>query len=245
FNGKTQVNVKRLKVLNEDPSTYMKTPLISRSELEKKFEEYLQSIEDSHMSAVLERIFSAEIRPVFFNAAAAKSIHHNYSGGLLEHTLEVADLCMRACPVFPSLNRDMLLTGALLHDIGKIEELEMKVVPQYSVEGRLLGHVVMGTELLTQEINDMRREGLEFPSKLEWMLKHMLLSHHGTLEFGSPVIPLFPEAFLLHMMDNLDAKMFVFFNKIEESGGENELFTNYDNFFGQHFFKYRYNEKKA
>jgi 3'-5' exoribonuclease len=241
FNGKTQVNVKRIKVLDEDPITYLKGPLVSREVLQQKFEQYIQSIKDIHMKILLNRIFSAEVRGGFFKATAAKTIHHNYSGGLLEHTLEVVDLCMHASPVFPGLNRDLLVAGALLHDIGKIGELEMNVVPQYSVEGRLLGHIVMGTEMLTAQVNGMRQEGLDFPSELEWMLKHMILSHHGSREFGSPVIPLFPEAFLLHMMDNLDAKMFVFFNKIEESGGENSFFTNYDNFFAQNFFKYRYN----
>ncbi len=241
FNGKTQINVKRIKVLNEDPTLYLKGPSISRGVLQQKFEQYLQSITDIHLAVLIDRIFSDEVKEKFFKATAAKTIHHNYSGGLLEHTLDVADLCIKACPVFPGLNRDLLLVGALLHDIGKIGELELKVVPQYSVEGRLLGHIVMGMEMLTAQLNGMRQENLEFPAELEWMLKHMILSHHGSLEFGSPVIPLFPEAFLLHMMDNLDAKMFVFFNKIEESGGENVFFTNYDNFFAQHFFKYRYN----
>lgn len=241
FNGKTQVNAKRIKVLDEDPTPYLKGPVVSREVLQQKFEQHKQSIKDIHMSVLLDRIFSSAIKEAFFKATAAKTIHHNYSGGLLEHTLEVVDLCIQAFPVFPGLNRDLLVTGALLHDIGKIGELEMKVVPQYSVEGRLLGHIVMGTEMLTTQVNGMRQEGLDFPAELEWMLKHMILSHHGTLEFGSPVIPLFPEALLLHMMDNLDAKMFVFFNKIEESGGENKFFTNYDNFFAQHFFKYRYN----
>lgn len=241
FNGKTQVNAKRIKVLDEEPTPYLKGPVVSREVLRQKFEQHKQSIKDIHMSVLLDRIFSSAIKEAFFKATAAKTIHHNYSGGLLEHTLEVVDLCIQAFSVFPGLNRDLLVVGALLHDIGKIGELEMNVVPQYSVEGRLLGHIVMGTEMLTTQVNGMRQEGLDFPAELEWMLKHMILSHHGTLEFGSPVIPLFPEALLLHMMDNLDAKMFIFFNKIEESGGENKFFTNYDNFFAQHFFKYRYN----
>ena len=117
----------------------------------------------------------------------------------------------------------------------------MKVVPEYTVEGRLLGHIVMGSELITARIAQMRVENIDFPPKLEWMLKHMILSHHGSLEFGSPVIPLFPEAFMLYMMDNLDAKMFVYKQKIDESDAD-ELFTNYDSFFGQYFFTYRYQE---
>jgi len=240
FNGKIQVTAKRIKVLDEDPTPYLPGPSVSLEAMQKRFEQYGQSIKDIHLSTLLTRIFTPTLKDRFFKATAAKTIHHNYSGGLLEHTLEVADLCIQALAIFPQLNRDLVLTGALLHDIGKIAELDVKVVPQYTVEGRLVGHIVLGTEMITMQINSMRQEGETFPNELEWMLKHMMLSHHGSLEFGSPVIPLFPEALLLHVMDNLDAKMFIFFNKINESGPENELFTNYDNFFAQHFFKYRY-----
>lgn len=241
FNGKIQVSVKRIKVLDEDPSPYLKGPAVSIEALGARFDQHINSMADIHLKTLLSRIFTPEIKQKFFQATAAKSIHHNYCGGLLEHTIEVADLCVQALKVFSGLNQDLVLAGALLHDIGKLVELEVNVVPQYTVEGRLVGHIVLGTELLTTRINEIRLEGKDFPKELEWMLKHMLLSHHGSLEFGSPVIPLFPEALLLHVMDNLDAKMCIFFNKINESGGENEFFTNYDNFFAQHFFKYRYN----
>jgi 3'-5' exoribonuclease len=107
----------------------------------------------------------------------------------------------------------------------------------------MVGHIVMGAEMLSAGINSLRINGQDFPTELEWMLKHMILSHHGELEYGSPVKPLFPEALLLHMMDNLDAKMFIFNNKIAEDEGEDQYFTNYDAFFNQHFFKYRYIEK--
>ncbi len=240
FNGKTQVTVKRIKVLDEDPTPYLPGPAVNLEALQLRFEQYVQSIKDMHLSALLTRIFTPTIKDRFYKATAAKTIHHNYSGGLLEHTLEVADLCVQALGVFPGLNRDLMVTGALLHDIGKIVELEIKVIPQYTIEGRLVGHIVLGTEMITMQISGIRQEGETFPDELEWMLKHMILSHHGNLEFGSPVIPLFPEALLLHVMDNLDAKMFIFFNKINESGNETEMFTNYDNFFAQHFFKYRY-----
>jgi 3'-5' exoribonuclease len=103
----------------------------------------------------------------------------------------------------------------------------------------MMGHIVLGSELLNEKIKELRRDGAEFPDKLEWMLKHMILSHHGSLEFGSPVVPLFPEAFVLYMMDNLDAKLFVYKEKIAENTQQNELFTSYDNFFGQYFFTYR------
>lgn len=241
FNGKLQVTVKRIKVLDEDPTLYLPGPAVSLEALRKRFEQYIHSVKDVYLRMLLDNTFSSGIKERFFKATAAKTIHHNYSGGLLEHTLEVADLCSQALVVFPALNRDLVIAGALLHDIGKIEELDIKVVPQYTIEGRLVGHIVLGTEMITMQISRLRQEGQAFPDELEWMLKHMILSHHGSLEFGSPVIPLFPEALLLHVMDNLDAKMFIFFNKINDTADETEVFTNYDSFFAQHFFKYRYN----
>ncbi len=240
FNGNLQVNAKRIKILDEEPTPYLPGPAVSGAKLQQAFEDRIQSVNDIHLSALLQKIFTPDRRDQFFKATAAKSIHHNYSGGLLEHTIEVVDLCRYGAEIFSSLNRDLVVTGALLHDIGKIDELDIKVVPQYTTEGRLIGHIVLGTEVITAAINQMRSDGQDFPHELEWMLKHMILSHHGNLEFGSPVVPMFPEALLLHTMDNLGAKMYIFNSKRDEPGGENEMFTNYDNFFGQHFFKFRY-----
>lgn len=240
YNNHLQVTARRIKILEEDPFGYVKKPDADAESMIENFTTTLNSITDPNLQELIHRIFTPELQTNFFRAPAAKKIHHNYSGGLLEHTLSVAQLCTKIAASYPQLNRDLLVTGALLHDIGKLKEYEMKVVPEYSIEGRLLGHIVMGSELITAHINAIRAEGLPFPDKLEWMLKHMILSHHGNLEFGSPVIPLFPEAFVLYMMDNLDAKLFVFKSKINENSGDDEFFTNYDSFFGQNFFTYRY-----
>lgn len=240
FAGKPQITAKRIKILEEDPSSYLKSPEIGIDKLKQHFIDILNSIEDSYMKELLNRIFTDEYKEIFFKAPAAKSIHHNYTGGLLEHTVFVSELCRKIAEVYSYLNKDLLVTGAILHDIGKTVEYEIKVVPRYTVEGKLIGHIVKGSEFLEKNIEDMRKEKLSFPEELKWMLKHMILSHHGSMEFGSPVIPLFPEAFVLHMMDNLDAKLFVFASKMEEPEGEDEYFTNYDHFFQQQFFKYRY-----
>lgn len=240
FNGKIQVTVKRVKVLDEDPAPFLPGPAISQSKLRQVLQYYLDSVQDIYLNCLLQRMFTPEQTESFYKSSAAKSIHHNYSGGLLEHTIEVVELCARALDVFPAMNRDLVVTGALLHDIGKIVELDIKVVPRYTVQGRLIGHVVLGAEMVSKAIGELRSEGVGFPAELEWMLEHMILSHHGNLEFGSPVVPMFPEALLLHAMDNLGAKMFIFTSKREEPGGESDLFTNYDSFFGQHFFKFRY-----
>lgn len=245
YNNRLQVTARRIKILEDDPFDYVKKPDVDANMMASGFTSMLDSITDPYLKELLQRIFNSGIQGTFFKAPAAKKIHHNYSGGLLEHTLSVAGLCNKIAENYPELNRDLLITGALLHDIGKLKEYEMKVVPEYSVEGRLLGHIVMGSEMITSHINDMRADGVLFPDKLEWMLKHMILSHHGNLEYGSPVIPLFPEAFVLYMMDNLDAKLFVFKYKINENSGDDEFFTNYDSFFGQNFFTYRYQADKT
>lgn len=242
YNNRLQATAKRIKILEEDPLEYAKKPDVDIDTLIKQFGDIINSVTDPYLQELLTRIFTPEVRTVFLHAPAAKKIHHNYSGGLMEHTLNVAQLCVQVAGNYPEINRDLLITGALLHDIGKLQEYELKVVPEYTVEGRLLGHIVMGSELITARITEIRADNIEFPPKLEWMLKHMILSHHGSLEFGSPVIPLFPEAFMLYMMDNLDAKMFVYKQKIDENDRADELFTNYDSFFGQYFFTYRYQE---
>lgn len=242
FNNHIQVTAKRINALDEDPLPYLKTPAISIEELVNRFENMLASIQDTYLLELIKGIFTPEMKEKFFRAPAAKKIHHNYIGGLLEHTVSVADLCRRAGGLYNGLNIDLLVVGAILHDIGKIAEYKIKVTPEYTVEGRMVGHIVMGAELVSAGINSLRANGQDFPAQLEWMLKHMILSHHGMLEFGSPVKPLFPEALLLHMMDNLDAKMFIFNNKIAEDEGEDQYFTNYDSFFDQYFFKYRYME---
>lgn len=244
FSGKTQITAKRIKVLEEEPSNYVKQAE-NLEAIKMHFAELLASLQDPYLKPLLERIFNSSTRETFFKAPAAKRIHHNYPGGLLEHTTLVADLCLKAAASYSTINRDLLLAGALLHDIGKIVEYKNGVSPQYTTEGKLIGHIVIGSEMLSQQIAGLRLNGLDFPERLEWMVKHMILSHHGSLEFGSPVIPLFPEAFILHVADNLDAKMYIFNAKIQDNDGDEEFFTNYDSFFAQQFFTYRYTPEEA
>lgn len=241
FNNRLQINARRIKELPEENiDEYLKTPEIGIDILIKEFEEIITSIEDKYLKALLDEIFTPEIKEVFYKATAAKKVHHNYRGGLLEHSVSVAKICHTITGLYPDLNRDLLLTGAVLHDLAKIFEYEQSITPDYSVEGRLIGHIVMGSEFISKKINNLRQQEIDFPEKLELMIKHLILSHHGTLEFGSPIIPLFPEAFVLSVVDNMDAKLYVFFDKINNNEGDDELFTPYDNFFGQQFFKYRY-----
>ena len=136
-------------------------------------------------------------------APAAKHVHHAYLGGLIEHVLSVCNLCRATAAHYKYVDLDLLLTGAILHDVGKVAELTYDRSFGYSTEGQLLGHIVIGFRLLHEKLQRFP----DFPSKLRVLLEHLIVSHHGELEFGSPKVPLFPEALLLHHLDNLDSKM--------------------------------------
>jgi 3'-5' exoribonuclease len=157
-----------------------------------------------HLKALLAAIFSdTEIAQAFRTAPAAKSVHHAYIGGLIEHVLSMAALARMTAAHYPNIDRDLLLAGVILHDLGKIRELTFERSFGYSTEGQLLGHMHIALRI----IGDKIRAVPGFPVKLRTLLEHLILSHHGTLEFGSPRVPMFPEAMLLHLLDNLDAKM--------------------------------------
>lgn len=240
YNNRLQVTAKRIKGLEDDNLDYQKSPAVSMETLTAEFEQTLQAIRDPYLKGLLPYIFTPERKGRFFRSPAAKKIHHNYVGGLLEHTMNLVKLCRQCAAVYPQLNLDLLLTGALLHDIGKTEELAMQITPEYTVHGRLMGHIIMGMDMLADGIRTFRQEKGFFPEDLELILKHMILSHHGVLEYGSPVKPLAPEAFMLYLMDNLDAKLFVYFTRIEEDMENSDLFTPFDNLYQQNYYKHRY-----
>lgn len=242
YNNRLQITGKRVKALEDDITPYLKGPAVAIEELIAEFRDIYDSISDLYIKGILDHIFTPSYSEDFYKSAAAKKVHHNYPGGLLEHTVQVAKICDQIARLYPYLNRDLLVAGAILHDIGKVEEYELAAVPEYTVSGRLVGHIVLGHEMVNEAIKTIKAEGQDFPEMLEIMVKHLVLSHHGSLEYGSPVVPLFPEALLLHMIDNLDAKLFVFRNKIEEDEDGANPFTAYDSFFEQFFFKYRYRE---
>jgi len=139
----------------------------------------------------------------FKKAPAAKHFHHSYLGGLLEHTLSVSQMAVRVSEHYPELDCDLLLSGAILHDIGKIEELTVEPTIEYSNKGRLLGHIVLGVVMVEEKLKALK----DFPSELALRLKHLILSHHGEFDFGSPKRPKFLEAFALHLLDDMDAKI--------------------------------------
>ncbi len=157
-----------------------------------------------HLRALLEAFLDDEpLARMYRTAPAAKHVHHAYLGGLIEHVLSVCRLCRLAAGHYSYVDLDLLLTGAVLHDIGKVAELTYERSFGYSSEGQLLGHIIIGLRFLHEKLQRFP----EFPAKLRILVEHMILSHHGELEFGSPKVPMFPEALLLHHLDNLDSKM--------------------------------------
>lgn len=164
----------------------------------------IAAIGNEHLRGLLTAIFSDEgIAQKFKLAPAAKSVHHAYLGGLIEHVLSMAAMARLAASHYKSVDVDLLLTGVLLHDVGKIEELTWDRSLGYSSEGQLLGHIAIGVRILAEKLQAFPA----FPPRLRTLVEHMILSHHGELEFGSPRTPQFPEALLLHQLDSLDSKM--------------------------------------
>lgn len=168
----------------------------------------------------------------FKKAPAAKNFHHSYLGGLLEHTLSVSQMAVKVSEHYPDLDRDLLLSGAILHDIGKIEELTFELNIDYSNKGRLLGHIVLGVMMVEDKLNSLK----DFPAELALRLKHLILSHHGEFEFGSPKRPKFLEAFALHLIDDLDAKINGLTMLLKEDSQEGS-WTVFNKLFQRYFFK--------
>ena len=143
------------------------------------------------------------IREAYREAPAAKQLHHAYLGGLLEHVVSLLGLADKVVPHYPLLMRDLVLTGVILHDIGKIHELAWSTGFEYTLEGQLLGHIQIGSAMIEKTIDSLPG----FPPRLKTLVLHMILSHHGKLEFGSPKLPMIPEALMLNFLDDMDAKM--------------------------------------
>jgi 3'-5' exoribonuclease len=161
-------------------------------------------VQNANLRALLEAFLDDEpLARMYRIAPAAKHVHHAYLGGLIEHVLSVCNLCRVAAAHYKYVDLDLLLTGAILHDVGKVAELTYDRSFGYSTEGQLLGHIIIGLRLL----HDKLQRFPDFPSKLRVLVEHIIVSHHGELEFGSPKVPQFPEALLLHHLDNLDSKM--------------------------------------
>jgi 3'-5' exoribonuclease len=203
YQGRPQMIISRLALSAEsNPADFMLQGSKSSRQLWSEFDNLLKKVTDPHLQHLLREVFSPVFRPRFASAPAAKAAHHAYVGGLLEHTVSVGQLSLHLSGHYPHLNRDLLLAGALLHDIGKVEELTLGPPLDYTDIGRLEGHIILGLRQLDAAL---ARQSA-FPEALAGALRHMLVSHHGHEAFGSPQKPKTPEAMVLHALDDLDAK---------------------------------------
>jgi 3'-5' exoribonuclease len=165
-----------------------------------------------------------EIASAYRNAPAAKTLHHAYIGGLLDHVVSLFRSCDLLCKNYPQINRDLLLTGVFLHDIGKIHELTYNRSFSYTTKGQLLGHMVIELEMLQAKLALVP----DFPENLKTMVEHLIISHHGQYEFGSPKLPMFPEALMLHYLDDLDSKMEAMRAQFEREATHDGAWTSYN-----------------
>lgn len=188
----------------------------------------VEEVHERHLHALLTVFLKDEsFMSRFTRAPAAKSYHHAYLGGLLEHTVSVATMCEHACQQYPQVDRDLLVTAAILHDVGKIEEFEYDSRIDYTDEGRFVGHLIMGERMLTERLRRIKG----FPEDVGLRLRHAILSHHGELEWGSPKRPSTLEALILHHVDNLDAKVAGFGEIVHRYAGPDVKWTDVQNLF--------------
>ncbi len=208
FNGTLQVSVKRARKCREgeyDPADYLPVTSKNIDEMFASVLNYIEDMKSPYLKQLLEAFFikDTEFVSAFRKSSAAKAIHHGFIGGLLEHTLSVANLCNYLAQAYPRINKDLLISVALLHDIGKTKELSCFPENDYTDDGQLLGHIVIGTEMISEKIAQIP----DFPAKLAGEVKHCILAHHGEYEYGSPKKPALIEAVALNFADNTDAKL--------------------------------------
>lgn len=233
FNGGLQLNVKRVRKVSEgeyDPSDYLPVSSKDIDNMYQELKNYIESIENVYYKDLLQKFFirDEEFINVFKAHSAAKSVHHSFMGGLLEHTLSVTDMCEFFTQKYPALNRDLLLTAAMFHDIGKTRELSAFPVNDYTDAGQMLGHIMIGTEMIAEKI----REIPDFPVNQATELKHCILSHHGELEYGSPKKPAIIEALALNLADNADAKIETMTEMLNSSSNQDDAkWLGYNRFF--------------
>lgn len=208
YNGNLQLNIRQIRKAEEgeyNPADYMTTTEKSVDGMYEELTAYIRQISNKYLRQVLEFYYIKDEAFIkkFKAHSAAKTVHHGFSGGLLEHTLSVTRMCDYFATSYSILNRDLLLSSAILHDIGKVKELSDFPDNDYTDEGQLIGHIVIGVEM----INDAIRSIPGFPEKLAHELKHCIVAHHGELEYGSPKKPALAEAVALNMADSTDAKL--------------------------------------
>jgi len=204
-----------------------------------RVQEILERIQNEYLAALVRQFLAdQELVRRFTTAPAAVQLHHAYIGGLLEHTLAVLELALVVIPRYPKVSLDLVLAGVFLHDIGKTVELTYETSFGYTDQGQLVGHIALAAIWIDRKTAAAAKDlGKPFPARIKSVLQHIVLSHHGQYEFGSPKLPAIPEAIAIHYLDNLDAKLYQFLNKIEEDRDPNSHWTKYLPALGSKIFK--------
>jgi 3'-5' exoribonuclease len=227
FDDRLQMKIDQLRVAQPgeaDKSDLLPSTIYDVASLWRQLLGFVESFTNAHLKRLLTTLLEdPALAQAYREAPAAKQLHHAWLGGLLEHVVSLCTLADRVAPHYAILDRDLLMTGVILHDIGKVRELSWEIGFEYTVEGSLLGHIQIGAALAERTMDSL----VNFPPKLKVLVLHMILSHHGKLEFGSPKLPMIPEALVLNFLDDLDAKMQAvqgeFYKSIREGKGPDEL----------------------
>ena len=227
YKNRFQLTIHKLRKLGEseiDFSDYLRKTNKDIGELWQTLAGFVASFQNPHLKALVEAFLSdPEIAEAYRNAPAAKALHHAYIGGLLDHVVSLVRSCDLLSRNYP-IDRDLLLTGAILHDIGKIFELNYHRTFSYTTRGQLLGHIIIELEMLHAKLAQLPG----FPEELKLLVEHLLISHHGQYEFGSPKLPMFPEALMLHYLDDLDSKMEAMRAHFEREAGLDGAWSGYN-----------------
>ena len=235
YRNQIQIQINELKQNKSpvDPAIFQESTSKDITQMLSELLKLANRIKNRHLRILIES-FMADHQFIsqFKKAPAAKNFHHSYLGGLLEHTLSVSQMAIIVAEHYPDLDGDLLLSGAILHDIGKIDELNFELNIEYSDKGRLLGHIVLGVLMVEEKLKILK----DFPSELALLLRHLILSHHGEFDFGSPKRPKFLEAFALHLIDDMDAKINGLSRLLKDDKQEGS-WTVFNNLFQRYFFK--------
>lgn len=233
YNNRFQLTIHKVRKCEElevDFSDYLPKTEKNVDELWQTLREFVETFKNAHLKALLRAFMSdPEIEMRYKNAPAAKSLHHAFVGGLLDHVVSLFRSCDLVSRNYPAIDRDLLLTGAFLHDIGKLHELSYARSISYTTSGQLLGHMIIELEMLHKKIALVP----DFPDELKILVEHMIISHHGQYEFGSPKLPMFPEALMLHYMDDLDSKMESMRAQFEREADNEDAWTGYNSSLGR------------
>ncbi|HSL89623.1 MAG TPA: HD domain-containing protein, partial [Ignavibacteriaceae bacterium] len=216
----------------------------SRHDLKKMLSEFnsrMQKINDLNIKTLLNNIFNEERLSKYTAAPAGKMWHHAYIGGLIEHTLEIIKICDLMCDIHPEINRDLIVAGAMLHDFGKIEELSFDTGFEYTDKGKLLGHMVIASIIVNDEINKLD----DFPEEIKLNIIHLILSHQGKLEHASPVVPKTLEAITLYHADELSAKVNAYKGSLEAEAKPNSKWTKFIGLAGTDLYNHGINNQSS